>query len=192
MVQQAQIAREAAEKALADAQAELAVAEEAVLPSSFAASFASEDPDSSAQQGSDEAQKRKAVAVASVESHKLTLHAAQAEEELSRSALVSIRAELEKAQAFAAEQSKAIKQMMTADLVQVEIADAARCRQEHSSIVARLRAEEIEASKKWDSKQGTLKADLHRAEMSLHLAKEDLMHNDGVRNSFKVPMGSFV
>lgn len=202
VVQQAKIAREAAEKALADAQAELKTAEEAALPGSFQALAASdtlpsdfpmEDPDSSAAEGqqklsellSQEAQMRKTLAIASVDSHKSALHAAEVEEEMGTSALVSVSAELERAQASAAAQSSAVKQMMTADLLQVETADVARCQQQHDGSVAQLQGDEAKASEKWGVKRESLKADLHRAEMALRLAKEDLKHSDGVREMFK-------
>jgi len=186
VVQQARNAREAAEKALADAQAELKLAEETTL----SASNGLEDPDSSGQQRltgllSQEAQMRKTLAIASVDSHTSTLRAAQVEEEMSTSALVSVSAELERAQASAAAQSSAVKQMMTADLVQAEVADVERCQQSHSSSVAQLQADEAKVSKEWDEKEEVLKADLHRAEMALRLAREDMQHNDGVREMFK-------
>lgn len=186
MVQQARIAREAAEKSLADAQAELKTAEDRALPGSFT-SATLEDPDDQKLSGllSQEAQMRKTLAIASVDSHKSTLHAAQIEEEMGTSALVSVSAELERAQATAAAQSTAVKQMMTADLLQVEIADVSRCQQQHSASVTQIQSDEAKASEKWGEKRETLKADLHRAEMALRLAKDDLKHTDGVREMFK-------
>jgi len=202
VVKQARIAREGAEKALADAQAELKTAEEAAMPGSFKeaampssfeaipASDGLEDPDGEDQRKlsgllSQEAQMRKTLAIASFDNHKSTLHAAQVEEEMGTSALVSVSAELERAQASAAAQSSAVKQMMTADLLQVEISDVARCHQQHTDSVAHLQSDENKASDKWGAKRESLKADLHRAEMALRLAKEDLTHTDGVREMFK-------
>jgi hypothetical protein len=75
--------------------------------------------------------------------------------------------------------------MKTADLVQVEKASVSQCQQGRSSTLAQLQVNAVNASAQWDAKREALNGDLHRAEMALRLAREDLSHHDGVREMFK-------
>lgn len=73
----------------------------------------------------------------------------------------------------------------TVDLVEVELAEVAECQQGRSSTVAQLQTDKVNASAHWDAKREALEADLHRAEMTLRLAREDVRHNADVREMFK-------
>jgi len=73
----------------------------------------------------------------------------------------------------------------TADLVQVEVAEVAQCQQGRSSTLAQLQVDKVNVSAQWDTKREALNADLHRAEMALRLAREDVRHHDDVREMFK-------
>lgn len=73
----------------------------------------------------------------------------------------------------------------TVDLVQVEIGIVSQCQQGRDSTLAQLQSDVVNASAQWDAKREALNGDLHRAEMALRLAREDLSHHDGVREMFK-------
>jgi len=80
---------------------------------------------------------------------------------------------------------EATTQMKTADLVQVEVAKVAQCQQGRSSTLAQLQVDKVNVSAQSDAKREVLNADLHRAEMALRLAREEVRHNDDVREMFK-------
>jgi hypothetical protein len=75
--------------------------------------------------------------------------------------------------------------LKTADLIQAEMANVSQCQQCRSSTLAQLQVDAVNASAQWDAKREALNGDLHRAEMALRLAREDLSHHDGVREMFK-------
>jgi len=54
-----------------------------------------------------------------------------------------------------------------------------------SSTLAKLQVDKVNVSAQWDAKREVLNADLHRAEMALRLAREEVRHNDDVREMFK-------
>lgn len=118
---------------------------------------------------------------AAVEDRQTSLRDLEAELRVAEQGVTAVRAELEAARSSAKAVPDKAKERKTVDIVQQEIKVTSNFLGQHRTKEGGIKDSVDSKFKEWEDKKVKLKADLHRSEMELRMATEDMTASTTMR-----------